>query len=463
MDYVIESRTSRARVVGMARTVRPSAVGAAVAAAVGLTGLFSIVGADSRWLGALGAAIVRTGAIPTGVPFAAAPSSQWHNVPALAEVAFHWFFVAGPRGLLVAQLVAVAVAFSVVAIDSRRLGATDGQAAGAILLALVAALPAFAIIRSQLFSLALFPVLMLIVRADARRISWRIWLVVPLVALWSNLHGAVLVGLAVLAVYLAASRLWHAPLESIAVGAAAVVATCLTPALWRTPGYYAGVLGNEEARRGDGFWSPLSLHSGWSLVLICGGVILLGAALRSRPAAWELVALLALVAATVHAARIGVWLVLFAAPPAAIGIPSRSARGRVTASVLAVAAAATAIALAHGPASNGATQALVARTVTTAGGRPVLAQDQLGEQVALAGGRIWIGNPIDAFPRSDQAAYVAWAEGRPGGATALSHVDVVLVARHGPAERLLARDPAFRVVGSDKNARLFVRRGRRTR
>jgi hypothetical protein len=414
-------------------------------------------------LGALGAAIVHAGGIPKGVPFAAAPSDHWHNVPALAEVAFHWLLAAGPRGLLVAQLVAVAVALSMTAIDSRRLGATDGQAAAAILLAFVAALPAFAIIRSQLFSLALFPLLMLVVRADARSLSRRIWVVVPLIALWSNLHGAVLVGLAVLAIYLAASRLHRAPLESIAVGAAAAVATCLTPALWRTPGYYTGVLDNEEARRGDGFWSPLSLHSGWSLVLICGGVVLVTAALRSRPAAWEFLALLALVAATVHAARIGIWLALFAAPPAAIGLPGRSARPRVTAIVLVGAAAATVIAFAHGPASNGASEALVARTLMEAGGRPVLAQDQLGEQLALAGGRIWIGNPIDAFPRGDQAAYVAWAEGRPEGATALSHVDVVLVARHGSAERRLAHDPAFRLAGSDKNARLFVRRDGATR
>jgi hypothetical protein len=458
MDYVVDSNRYRTHEADSARASRVPAAAAAVAAATGLTGLFSVVGADSRWLGALGAAIVRAGHIPKGVPFASAPTAHWPNVPALAELAFHGLLAAGPRGLLVAQIVAVAVAMSLVAVDSRGLGATDGQAAAAVLLATVAALPSFVIIRSQLFSLALFPLLVLLLRADERRPSRRIWLVVPLVALWSNLHGALLVGLVVLAVYLAVSRLRRSPLETIAVGAAAALACCLTPALWRTPTYYAGVLDNEAARRGEGFWGPLSLHSGWDIVLIAGGVALIVAALRARPAAWELVALVALAAGSVHAARVGVWLVLFVAPLAALGLPTRSARPRVTAAVLAVGAAAACIALAHGPGSTGVGDALLTRTLADAHGRTILAQDTLGEQVALAGGRIWVGNPIDAFRHRDQATYVAWVEGRPEGDAALTHADVVLVARHGPAERRLARDRAFRPAGADRKAMLFVRR-----
>jgi hypothetical protein len=458
MDHVLESNRYGSRAAGTARVLRAPGAAASVAVATGVAGLFSVVGSDSRWLAALGAAIVRAGHIPKGVPFAAAPSAHWPNVPALAELAFHGFVAAGPRGLLVAQLAASAVALAVVATDSRRLGATDGQAAAAVLVATVAALPSFAIIRSQLFSLALFPLLAILLRAETRQPSRRIWLVVPLVALWSNLHGAVLVGLVVLAVYLAVARARHRPFEAAAIGAAAAVACCLTPALWQTPRYYAGVIDNEAARRGEGFWGPLSLHSGWDVVLIAGGVLLIAAALRRRPALWETAALVVLAAGTVHAARIGIWLVLFAAPVAALGFPARSARGRVTAAVLAVGAAAAALALVKGPGSTGAGSALLARTLAAAHGAPVLAQDALAEQVALAGGRIWIGNPIDAFRLRDQSAYVAWVEGRPQGQAALAHVNVVLVARHGAAERQLARDPAFAPAGSDRNAKLFLRR-----
>ena len=38
------------------------------------------------------------------------------------------------------------------------------------------------------------------------------------------------------------------PLTAVAVAAVSVLAICLTPALERTPAYYAGVLRNEAAR-----------------------------------------------------------------------------------------------------------------------------------------------------------------------------------------------------------------------
>ena len=79
------------------------ALGAALAAVTGT------IGADARWLPALGRIVVQRGEIPNGVPFASAPSSGWHNVPVLAELIMHSLTsVAGDRGLLAAQVVAVA-------------------------------------------------------------------------------------------------------------------------------------------------------------------------------------------------------------------------------------------------------------------------------------------------------------------------------------------------------------------
>ena len=71
---------------------------AAVAAA--LSGLIGAIGADSRWLVALGRTIVHTASIPGRVPYASADTHGWPNVPALAETTFyglHWAF--GDRGL----------------------------------------------------------------------------------------------------------------------------------------------------------------------------------------------------------------------------------------------------------------------------------------------------------------------------------------------------------------------------
>jgi len=428
-------------------------------AATGLAGLLSVVGADSRWLAALGAAIVRAGRIPHGVPFAVVPTAHWPNVPVLAELLFHAFLDVGPRGLLVAQLAAVAIALSLIAADARVLGARDGQAAVTVLIAAVAALPALAIVRFQLFSLALFPLLMLLLRAETRRPSRRIWLAPPLLALWANLHGAVLVGLALVLVYLAVFRLLRAPLDALAVGAAACVACCLTPALWRTPLYFRGVLENEAARRGHGLWAPLSLHAPFDVVLAAGAIVLLVLALRAGTSRWELVAFAILLLGTVHASRSGAWLVLALAPRAARGLPySGSDSRRVALAFVMVGVAAALFSVDRGPGSSGASAALVARTVAAAHGTPVLAEDVLAEQVALAGGRIWIGNPLDAFRRSDQSTYLDWLDGSPNGDAALAHVDVVLVAARSRAERRIAADPAFVPIASDGHAELFARR-----
>ena len=86
------------------------------------------------------------------------------------------------------------------------------------------------VVRAELFSLALFPVLLLLLRREAGWRTQRIWLVVPLLALWSNLHGGVLVGFAALAAYLVLDRGRYAPLESLGVLVASALALLATPA-----------------------------------------------------------------------------------------------------------------------------------------------------------------------------------------------------------------------------------------
>jgi len=54
-----------------------------VALATAACALMATVGADARWLVALGGEIADSGRIPDGVPFATAGSDGWQNVPAL--------------------------------------------------------------------------------------------------------------------------------------------------------------------------------------------------------------------------------------------------------------------------------------------------------------------------------------------------------------------------------------------
>ncbi len=425
----------------------------------GIAALAGIVGADARWLAALGHVITRSGAIPTGVPFAAAPTAHWHNAVVLAELIFGWLESAlGDRGLMLAQVVAVAAAVIVLMRDARAAGASAEGAGAAVLLAAMGALTSFTIARVQLFSLVLFPVLMALLRSDARAPSWRIWLALPLIALWSNLHGGVLIGVGVLVIYLAIVRLRRSPLTAIGVGAGALVALCMTPAGLSTISYYRGLLGNQAAARGSGLWAPLSLTAPLDLLLIAVVIVLVLQLRKSRPALWELVVSAVLAVATIQAGRSGVWLVMFLAVPAAPGFRTSRWWNWVMPPLATAALIGLVVGLARGPLNSGAGGALVTRAVAIAHGTPILADDIIDEQVALAGGRIWVGNPIDAFTKQDQLTYLNWLDGRTSGLGALRpNVDVVLTGSATEAHRLMAHDAEFERVATDGRADLYVR------
>jgi hypothetical protein len=176
-----------------------------------------------------------------------------------------------------------ATALTLLAFGMRALGAPDAASATVLLLVFFAAAPSFIIVRAQLFSLVLFCAALLLLRAEAGKPSRRVWLLVPLVALWSNLHGAVLVGLAVAAAYLVLERARREPVVAAWVLAACCAALFLTPALDASGDYYLGVLRSEAAQRGAGMWAPLSLHRPFDVLFILLAIPLLVFAVPSRP------------------------------------------------------------------------------------------------------------------------------------------------------------------------------------
>lgn len=438
----------------------------AVAAVSTLCASMTAVGADARWLAALGRTIIHAGSIPTAVPYAAAPVRDWVNVPVLAELVFHWLeALGGDRGLLLAHAVAVTVALAVVMRDMRAAGAPDAARALVIAGIPFAAISSMFIARSQLFSLAFFSVALLLLRREARQPSWRIWLLVPLMALWSNLHGAVLVGVAVAGAYLLLERIRTARWTALAVFAASIGALFATPALGRTGAYYVGVLQSEPAVERWGLWAPLSLGNPLDVIFIPIGLALLILALIGRPKAWECVALALLVASTVQVGRNSIWLVLFVATPAAVGLARtrlrniKPARRSVHAFAWCLPLSLLVLGLARPPLQTVATERLRAEAAALAGPSPILADGADAEQLALDGRLVWMANPIDAFQRSEQRLYLNWLDGSPAGDRILLNRDVVLVRIASEPQRRLARQRAFREVARDSGAVLYARRG----
>jgi hypothetical protein len=300
-----------------------------------------VIGADSRWLAAVGA-VVADGKLPHSLPFATAPTSGWHDVPALAQLVFHLLESAlGDRGLLLAQVLAVGGAFAILAYALRRQGASPAPVMLVTAIVVVGSLPAIGVVRNGLFSLVLVPVLLwLLEEEDAS-----LWPTVPLFALWSNLHGTVLIGCVLLWIHVLVARR-----RAVPVAALATLAVCATPALWHTPAYYHAVFVNEAARRGVQLWAPLGLTP-FDVLLVASAVALLVLARRSLRL-WELVAVAVLVAGTIKSARIGEALILLLAFPAARGARLRTP-ARVHAVVVLLFLAGIAVGLARTPSDAG--------------------------------------------------------------------------------------------------------------
>jgi hypothetical protein len=118
--------------------------------------------------------------------------------------------------------------------------------------------------RPQMFCLVLLgELLALLARDNYRRDAW-LWLAVPLMALWANLHGGFFIGTAALALYstvaalddLAAGAGWRRGAQLSLLTIVAVAATPVNPygvGMWET---VAHALGNPFTRNAINDWQP---------------------------------------------------------------------------------------------------------------------------------------------------------------------------------------------------------------
>lgn len=195
-------------------------------------------------------------------------NARWINHEWLSEtVTALAYRAAGPAGI---AAVKVGLGLALVVLMWRWLRSRGVSALASGLMAtygMVAVYPGLGSLRPQAFTyLAFFLTAWLIARADtgARR---HLWLAVPLFALWSNLHGGVAAGAAILLLWLAArvvasavrSGLRAVPSELRAAGppvSGAIAATLLNPYgtdLW---GFLAR---NVGARPDIAEWQPIEL------------------------------------------------------------------------------------------------------------------------------------------------------------------------------------------------------------
>jgi hypothetical protein len=267
----------------------------------------------------------------------------------------------------------------------------------------------------------------------------------------------VLVAVAVAGLWALLVRARTRRVDAIALIVCLPLAVCATPALARTPRYYVDVMTSEAVRRGYGLWAPPHLDVLDVLLFAAAAVLgLLALRARPRPALWELVAAAALALATIRSPRNGLWLLLVLSVPAARALaPTRRRLGTavpLTALMLA------AVLVVVGVVESGRTRdaALIRRATAESQRLPVLATPLLAERVAARGGRVWISNPVEAFTRPSQAAWIDWLELRsPVPQTLAGRRVLVLVPAHGALARHAARS-GLTLVASEGGTSLYA-------
>jgi hypothetical protein len=225
---------------------------------------------------------------------------QWVDQQWLAQVTFYAVErLGGYRLVMLFHAALVLGAFGAACGIARRRGAAALSVTWIGVLGLLTYYPCAAIMRSQSFAYGLFVGVLALLTQDSRRRSRRVFWVVPLLILWANLHGSVVVGAALVSIYglmtlLGARRApqagWARGLLLLVVPWACVLASPYATSL---PSYYRTMFFDTHFSRYITEWSPTAFGPATAplYVLVVAGVWLLGRA-RGGATRFELVAFL---------------------------------------------------------------------------------------------------------------------------------------------------------------------------
>src|SRR5208337_4296627 len=149
-----------------------------------------------------GQAMLKAGHLIEYDPYSySAPGHLWRNHEWLSEVIFALVYDSGRVfGLELLKLCcsAVMVLFLAFALaETQALGPFQA----AVLMLTAPAISTQMMLRPQLFTFALMAALIWLLAGDSYRRAGRLWLAVPMMALWANFHGGYIAGLGTLGMY----------------------------------------------------------------------------------------------------------------------------------------------------------------------------------------------------------------------------------------------------------------------
>jgi hypothetical protein len=272
------------------------------------------VGSDT-WYTLLGGRIISSSWLPHRDALTVlGRGREWVDQQWLAHLLLYGGWKAG--GWPLASLILLASflgAFALMAASARRLGASAPSTAVVAGFCLMLAI-AESSFRAQTLAYPLFAVVLLLLLEDAVRPTARVFVTLPLLALWANVHGSVVLGAALVCLR-GLADIWERRAVT-ARGATLVLVpwlcTIASPYGFALPGYYLRLLHNPALSRFASEWQPATLtHQPlFFFVLAVATVLLLQR--RDRRLFPQLAFLVTAVAALL-AVRSIVWFALVAA------------------------------------------------------------------------------------------------------------------------------------------------------
>jgi hypothetical protein len=280
------------------------------------------IGSDS-WYSLIGGRVVSRTWIPHHDTLTIIGHGRtWVDQQWLAHLALYRAWVAGgwPLALLFVTALGV-LGFAIAAATARLLGAS-ARSTALVLIACFAVGFTNTGFRAQTPAYVLFALVTLLLVTDARQPSPRVFLVFPLLAVWANVHGSVVLGAALVAlrgatVAVAGIRARVQPrtwlLRAVALVVVPWLCTLASPYGLDLPGYYRRILDNPTLSKLITEWQPTTIRNQPQFFLLLLGACWLAFRSRGGMGLFAQLGLLAMAAAGLMALRHMVWFCLFAA------------------------------------------------------------------------------------------------------------------------------------------------------
>jgi hypothetical protein len=237
--------------------------------------------------------------------------APWIDQQWLSQVFFYGVWATGGiKAVLVAHVALLTLMFASGLAAARSLGASRPSIVVAGMATLAVA-PWSMQLRAQTLAECFFVWLVWLLASDSRTPSRRVFLALPLLVLWANVHGTAVLGALLVIIRGLAHRRWS--LRALVLVVAPVACLFASPYGFSLAGYYHRMLANPTLRAFIDEWGPSTpSHKTVAFFVLAGGTIWLLGRYRNRLTGFEQAVLVLILVAAVTSIRTIVWFGLTA-------------------------------------------------------------------------------------------------------------------------------------------------------